>query len=509
MLATIKTASLYGIDARMIDVEVDISAGFPGYTIVGLAEGAAKESKERVKTAVRNCGFSFPKGRITINLAPAWLKKAESAYDLPIALGLLIASKQVLSFMHHDYIVLGEIGLSGECKAVKGCLVAVNAGKNNNIKHAIVPKANEKEASIVDGIKVFGAKDLYDAIAALNGKIKPAKKEIRSGLTEVEMEYSSDFSEVKGQVKLKRAVEIAVSGNHNILMIGSAGCGKTMIAKRIPTIMPQMSFAESLETTKIYSIAGLLKSKESLLYERPFRSPHHTISDVGIIGGGQGIPRPGEVCLANNGVLFLDEMPEFKRSAIEVLRQPLEDKKVFINRALNTVSYPANFLLVAAMNPCPCGNLGDAKKTCTCSAAQVARYFFKISSPLLDRIDLHLEVPSIKFKDLTSKSSEETSEVVKKRVCKIRKIQAKRFEKEKILTNSEMLPKHLNTFCYLDKKSKSLLKIAVDEKGFSARAYSRVIKVARTIADMEESDLIMQEHVEEAINYRILDKMVF
>jgi magnesium chelatase family protein len=516
MIATIKTASIYGIEAHIVEVEVDISSGFPGYQVVGLAEGAAKESKERVKTAIRNSGLEFPKGRITVNLAPAWLKKNESTYDLPIAIALLLASAQISPFQNEDYLILGELALSGKIKPVLGALVAVNAAQEMGFSECLVPLENSREASMVKGIRVRGVPDLNEAIAALS----PFTRSLMSGsdvekssdplLTPDEPSRSAkkdlDFSEILGQDKLKRVVEIAVSGNHNLLMIGPAGCGKTMIAQRIPTVMPEMSFEESLETTKIYSISGLSQKTSVLISERPFRSPHHTISEIGLIGGGQGIPRPGEVCLAHNGVLFLDELCEFKKSTLEVLRQPLEDRRVTLSRSMMSVTYPSNFMFVAAMNPCPCGHFGSLHRKCLCSSVHIGRYFRKISGPLLDRIDLQVEVPPVRFQDLFTKSKSEPSLNILSRVMRARETQSLRFRLSFNTTNACMSASAIKRYCELDESAQLLLEKSMKDYGFSARSYGRILKVARTIADMEDSANIQDRHLEEAISYRLLDQ---
>lgn len=507
MLSKIKSLGLMGIDGYVVLVETDISNGLPSFDMVGLGDTAVKESKERVRAAIKNAGFKFHINRITVNLAPADKKKEGSAFDLPIALGILAATGQLkVDDIIENSVFLGELSLDGGIKPVRGILPMTISAKENAIENIFLPVENADEAAVVSGINIYPAKSIKDVVNHLNG-IERIEKYIadKENIFKYNISYDVDFSDVKGQQAVKRALEVAASGGHNCLMVGGPGCGKTMIARRLPTILPSMTFEEALEVTKIHSIAGVLPEKTPLITQRPFRAPHYTISTASLIGGGR-IPKPGEISLAHYGVLFLDELPEFNKNVLEALRQPLEDGVVTISRVNATLTYPARSTLICAANPCKCGNFLEPAKECTCTPKQIQQYFGKISGPLLDRIDLHIEVSSISYKELDSKEESEKSQDIRKRVNRTRKIQQERYKSLNIYSNAELSHSMIKKYCKLDDKCKSILENAFEKLGLSARAHGKILKVARTIADMEESQYIKANHLLEAIQYRSLDR---
>lgn len=506
MLSRALTSAVIGIDAYVMEVEVDICYGLPAFTTVGLPEASVKESRERVKAAILNSGYKFPDDRITVNLAPAHIKKEGTGFDLPIALGILSATGVIPKERMSHCLVLGELSLDGRIKPVHGSLPMAIEAKRAGYPEIIVPYDNRREASVVAEISVIPVKTLAEAVDFIRGvmDIQPERFNPDTILND-EAAIESDFSEVAGQAHVKRAIEIAAAGGHNLLMIGPPGSGKTMMARRFAGIIPPLTFDESIETTKIFSVAGFLHKDQALVTRRPFRSPHHTISDAGMIGGGN-IPRPGEISLAHNGVLFLDELPEFKKPVLEALRQPVEDRKVTIARAATTITYPSSFMLIAAMNPCPCGHYLDPKQSCRCSVHQIQKYRNRISGPLLDRIDIHVEVPAVAYADLVAPRPAEASGAIRERVSGARKIQEKRFENAGFHTNAQMKNRHIKKFCRIDDRSVQILQAAVDKLGLSARAYNRILKIARTIADLEKDSDIRPDHIAEAIQYRSLDR---
>ncbi|PWK12736.1 YifB family Mg chelatase-like AAA ATPase [Tumebacillus permanentifrigoris] len=505
MYAQVNSLALYGLHGTVVQVEIDIASGLPAFEIVGLPDNSVREAKDRVRAAMRNAGLEFPLRRITANLAPAHLRKEGSGFDLCLALGILVAEEQIPAVRLHGVAVVGELALDGSVRPVRGMLSLALGAKEHGFHTLIVAAKSAQEAALVEGLQVIAVESLTEAVRYLTGTYPLQPVVVERIASTTARAGGEDFSEIKGQPHVKRALEIAASGNHNVLLIGPPGSGKTMLAKRMPTILPPLTTRESLEVTQVHSVAGTLAEDVGLLHDRPFRTPHHTISNGGLIGGGQ-IPRPGEVSLAHGGVLFLDELPEFKKSVLEVLRQPLEDAQVTISRTQATYMFPSRFLLVAAMNPCPCGFYGSNYKPCTCTPPQIARYQSKLSGPLLDRIDLHIDVPRVTYQDIVNPVPDESSQVILQRVLRARQIQADRFPDRPFPYNANMTPVDTRHFCALAPAAHALLHEAFDLLGLSARAYERILKVARTIADLQDCPTIGEMHIAEAIQYRTLDR---